>query len=149
MAPVVHLANAGLLYSPTAVLDHLGVPVVRTWLRDTWGIWSRTHRKVVLASGLSAVQERCVLAHEVEHILADDVGCAGEAAVRIERRADREAARKLIAISDLAPVAQWAPDIRTAAAELCVTERMLQIRLTDLDGEGWPWPVPDGSKTVG
>jgi Zn-dependent peptidase ImmA (M78 family) len=149
MSPVVHFSRAGMLYSPTKVLDHLGIPVVRTWLRDTWACWSPAHRTVVLASGLSPVQERCVLAHEVEHVLADDIGCAGPSALRMERRADREAARKLIAISDLAPVAQWAPDLRTAAAELRVTERMLQVRLADLEGEGWPWPAPGGSKTVG
>ncbi|MFE1359431.1 ImmA/IrrE family metallo-endopeptidase [Streptomyces harbinensis] len=142
------LAQLGMAYAPLHVLSHLGIPVVRTWLRDTWGAWSPTHRTVVVAAGLSPVQERCVLAHEVEHVLADDIGCAtGPLAVHQERYADREAARKLIAISDLCEVAQWADDIRLAAAELRVTERMLRVRLHDLDGEGWPWPAT--SRTVG
>lgn len=139
-SPVIFLAQVGLQYAPADVLDQLGVAVARTWLRDTWGAWSRDRRRVVLASGLSLVQERCVLAHEVEHVLADDADCGGDGfSIRQERRADVEAARRLIAISDLATVAQWAPDIFTAAAELRVTERMLQVRLNDLKGEGWPW----------
>lgn len=140
MAPVLLVAQLGLHYAPAAALEQLGIPVIHTWLRDTWGAWSSDRRRIVVASGLSAVQERCVLAHEVEHVLADDVDCNDCAlSIRQERRADVEAARKLMGISDLAAVAQWAPDIYTAAAELGVTERMLGVRLNDLKGEGWPW----------
>lgn len=142
--------SAGLHYAPADILDQLGIPVVRTWLRDTWGAWSRTAGKIVLATGLSTVQERCVLAHELEHVWADDTDCGNRlASVRQERRADIEASRKLIAISDLAEVAQWAPDIYTAASELMVTERLLEIRLNDLKGEGWPWRFQGGSRTAG
>lgn len=148
LQPVHHVHQLGLQYAPADFLVQIGVRVVRTWLRDTWAAWSAVHGCVVLATGLSLVQERCVLAHEVEHILAGDLECASRPmTIRQERRADVEAARKLIAISDLAEVAQWAPDPRTAAAELSVTERMLRIRLNDLQGEGWPWP--DGSTTGG
>lgn len=143
-------AQGGLHYAPALILEQLGIVIVRTWLRDTWGAWSRDHRSVVIASGLSAVQERCVLAHELEHVLADDVDCGDRvASLRQERRADREAARKLIAISDLAEVAQWAPDTQTAAAELQVTERLLEVRLNDLRGEGWPWRRQGGSRIAG
>lgn len=134
-------------YSPMRVLDELGIPVVRVHLRDTWGAWSPLHRKIVIASGLTLRQERCVLAHETEHALADDLGCgvgldaSHPLVIPQERRADIEAARKLIPISDLAAAAQWADDIRAAAEELDVTERMLRVRLHDLSGEGWPWPA--------
>jgi Zn-dependent peptidase ImmA (M78 family) len=142
------LLYAGMLYDPRRVLDHLGIPVVHTWLRDTWGAWSPSRSTVVVASGLSATQERCVLAHELEHVLAEHQDCnGGPVAVYQERQADIEAARKLVAISDLCEIAQYADDVRVAAHELNVTERMLRIRLTDLDGEGWPWPA--GSKTGG
>ncbi|WP_178391139.1 ImmA/IrrE family metallo-endopeptidase [Streptomyces uncialis] len=130
-----------------SVLEQLGIPVVRIHLRDTWGAWSPIHRKIVVASGLSPRQERCVLAHEAEHVLANDLGCGvgldavHPLALRQERRADLEAARKLISISDLAATAQWVDDLRTAAHELDVTERMMRVRLHDLNGEGWPWPV--------
>lgn len=142
--------SAGLHYAPADILDQLGIPVVRTWLRDTWGAWSRDAGRIVVASGLSPVQERCVLAHELEHIWADDVDCGNRiASVRQERRADLEAARKLIAISDLAEIAQWAPDTHTAAGELMVTERLLEVRLNDLRGEGWPWRRQGGSRIAG
>lgn len=86
---------------------------------------------------LSALRERCVLAHELEHVWAGDIDCGNQIRlIRQERRADLAAARKLIAISDLAEVAQWASDILTAAAELHVTERLLEVRLDDLRGEG-------------
>lgn len=149
-AAAIALTHAGLNYSPEWVLDQLGIPVIRMWLRDTWGAWAPADRTVILASGLSPVQERCVLAHEVEHVLADDQDCnggGGPVVIRQERYADREAARKLIAISDLCATAQWADGIREAAGELRVTERMLKVRLNDLDGEGWPWPAT--SRTAG
>lgn len=148
--PLFVTAPAGLHYAPADILDQLGIPVIRTWLRDTWGAWSRKHGSVVVAEGLSAVQERCILAHELEHIWADDIDCGNRiASVRQERRADLEASRKLIAISDLAEVAQWAPDTYTAASELMVTERLLEVRLNDLKGEGWPWRYQAGSRTAG
>ncbi|MEU3459029.1 ImmA/IrrE family metallo-endopeptidase [Streptomyces sp. NPDC006733] len=129
-------------YSPAVLLDEMRIPVLRVWLRDTWGAWSPVHRKIVIATGLSPVQERCVLAHELEHVLCDDAACGfGVLGVHQERRADLEAARKLVALSDLAAAAGWAPDVRAAAAALGVTERVLRIRLHDLRGEGWPWPA--------
>ena len=144
------LLSAGLHYAPAAVLEELGIVIVRAWLRDTWGAWSPEHGRVVVASGLSQVQERCVLAHELEHVYARDADCGGLGErIRQERSADREAARKLIAISDLAEVAQWAPDMHTAAAELRVTERLLEVRLDDLRGEGWPWRHQGGSRIAG
>ncbi|WP_262058579.1 ImmA/IrrE family metallo-endopeptidase [Streptomyces sp. STR69] len=144
------LVEAGLRYAPADLLDQLGIPIVRTWLRDTWGAWSRERRTIVIASGLSPVQERCVLAHELEHVWADDGDCADQIlTIPQERRADLEAARKLIAISDLADVAQWAPDIHCAAHELRVTERLLEVRLNDLRGEGWPWRRQGGSRIAG
>lgn len=138
----------GLEYNPEITLDQLGIRVIRIWLRDTWAAWSADDQTVVLASGLSVVQERCILAHEVEHIAAGDIDCSGRRlAIRQEHRADIRAARRLIAISDLAAIAQWASDVASAAAELNVTERMLQMRLDDLAGEGWPWPA--GSRIAG
>lgn len=140
-------------YEPVQACAELGISVERMWLRDTWGAWVPQYQAIVLAEGLSPIQERCVLAHELEHALAQDaIGCGSgpyaerhEAdqsllAIKQERRADREACRKLIAISDLGEVARWADDMGSAAEELGVTRRMLSIRLQDLEGEGWPWP---------
>lgn len=150
MSTATQLLSTGLHYAPAVILDELGIIVIRTWLRDTWGAWCRDRRRIVIASGLSDVQERCVLAHELEHVYADDAECSNPVErVRQERRADLEAARKLVAISDLAEVAQWAGDPHTAAAELRVTQRLLEVRLNDLAGEGWPWRPQGGSRIAG
>lgn len=150
MSETLTLLNGqtGRLYRPETLLISQGISIVRTWLRDTWAAWCPERRRIVIASGLTAVQERCILAHEWEHVAAGDIDCSGRPlAVRQELRADVRAARKLIAISDLAEVARWTDDLHTAAVELDVTERLLKVRLDDLQGEGWPWP--DGSKIAG
>ncbi|WP_405776265.1 hypothetical protein [Streptomyces sp. NBC_01538] len=81
---------------------------------------------------------------------AGGIDCGNQLrSIRQERRADLAAAHKLIGISDLAEVAQWASDIPTTAAELHVTERLLEVRVNDLRGEGWPWRRQGGSKIAG
>lgn len=140
--------HVGREYDPEITIGHLGIVIVRTWLRDTWAAWSAPDRTIILASGLTRTQERCILAHEVEHVVAGDLDCSSRRlSIRQEHAADIRAARRLIAISDLAAIAQWADNVCSAAEELSVTERMLQVRLSDLAGEGWPWPA--GSKIAG
>ncbi|MGV9271477.1 ImmA/IrrE family metallo-endopeptidase [Kitasatospora sp. NPDC003701] len=129
---------AGLSYDPLAELETLGIPVVRQWLRDTWGVWSPAHRAVVIAAGLSPVEERCVAAHELEHILAGDTGCGGRDGQRAERLADLKASRKLIALSDFCRVRQWATSEAEMAEELGVTTWILRTRGADLEG-GAQW----------
>ncbi len=123
-------------YDPAAILAGMGVVVLREWLRDTWGIWSPRHRVVILATGLTIVQERCVLAHEIEHINAGDASCgSGPVSMKAERRADRAAARKLIALSDICAASQWATSEHELAADLQVTPWVLRTRMDDLEGE--------------
>lgn len=129
---------AGLTYDPAAELEQMGIPVLRRWLRDTWGIWSPEHRAVVVADGLTPIEERCVLAHELEHILVGDAGCGGAAGLRAERAAEIRAARKLIALSDWARARQWAADEYELASELNVTTWVLRARHADLQG-GAQW----------
>ncbi|MEV7358165.1 ImmA/IrrE family metallo-endopeptidase [Kitasatospora sp. NPDC091276] len=132
------VAEVAQQYDPHAELDRMGIPVVRQWLRDTWGAWSPEHRIVVVAQGISPVEERCVLAHEIEHILAGDVGCGGATSVRAERLADLRAARKLIGLSDFCAARQWAASPAELAAELGVTGWILKTRAIDLEG-GAQW----------
>ncbi|MFG3050369.1 ImmA/IrrE family metallo-endopeptidase [Kitasatospora sp. NPDC048239] len=129
---------AGLSHDPLAELDRMGIPIVRQWLRDTWGVWSPAHRAVVIATGLSPVEERCVLAHELEHILVGDTGCGGRDGLRAERLADLRAARKLVALSDFCRVRQWATSEAEMAEELGVTTWILRTRGADLEG-GAQW----------
>lgn len=136
--PAAAAVVVGLSYDPQAELEQMGIPVIRQWLRDTWGVWSPQHRAVVLADGLSPVEERCVLAHEIEHILAGDTGCGGRDGMRAERAADLRAARKLIALSDFCRARQWATSEQELAAELNVTVWVLRARHADLEG-GAQW----------
>lgn len=123
-------------YDPRAALKGMGIPVLRVWLRDTWGVWAPEQQVVIVSSGLSAVEERCVLAHEVEHVLASDGACGdGPVDFGAERRADLNAARKLIALTELCRVRQSVADELELARELQVTPRMLRTRLVDLDGD--------------
>ncbi|MFD8319681.1 ImmA/IrrE family metallo-endopeptidase [Kitasatospora purpeofusca] len=145
-AAVGTVAEAGVQYDPAAELDRMGIPVVRLWLRDTWGVWSPTRRAVVIAAGLSPVEEKCVLAHELEHIHAGDTGCGNRDGLRAERLADLRAARKLIALSDFCRVRQWASSEAEMAEELGVTTWILRTRGADLEG-GARWLAT--SRTAG
>ena len=49
---------------------------------------------ILVSSGLTDVQRRCVLAHEISHARHRDRGCVAPGPP-VERRADREAARPL------------------------------------------------------
>lgn len=134
-------------YSPAALLGELGIPILSVPLRDTWGAWSPIHRKIVIAAGLAPLHRRCILAHEAEHVLAGDGACGfGLLTEWQEQRADLEAARKLITLRDLVEITRQEAWGR-AALLLGVTDHMLQIRLADLQEEGWPWPAT--SKTAG
>ncbi|MCG6499417.1 ImmA/IrrE family metallo-endopeptidase [Kitasatospora sp. A2-31] len=132
--PAAAAEVAGLSYDPHAALEQMGIPVIRYWLRDTWGAWAPAQRVVIIAKGLSPTEERCVLAHEVEHILAGDTGCGRGDGMRAERRADLRASRKLIALSDFCAARQWATSEAELAAELSVTTWVLRARIADLEG---------------
>ncbi|MER5350657.1 ImmA/IrrE family metallo-endopeptidase [Kitasatospora sp. NPDC002551] len=146
MPASVGTAEAEVQYDPAAELDRMGIPVVRLWLRDTWGVWSPKRRAVVIAAGLSPAEVRCVLAHELEHILAGDTGCGGRDGLRAERRADTLAARKLIGLSDYFAARQWATSEAELAEELGVTTWILRARGADLEG-GTAWLAT--SRTAG
>lgn len=126
------------LYDPRAELARMGIPIIRLSLRDTLGVWSPQDQAIVIADGLTSAHERCVLAHELEHVLAGDTCCAGARDVRAELLADRRAARKLISLSDFYRAMQWTTDVHQLAEELQVTAWMVQARYADLEG-GAQW----------
>lgn len=101
------------------------------WLPDVMGI--------VLDRRLTRVERRCALAHELQHVDHDDVqvfavGPDGpRMARRQERRADREAARRLVEVQALAAALRAHPDDPSAVAEeLDVTVDVLRCRLDTL-----------------
>jgi hypothetical protein len=146
-------------YDPVSICAELGLHIKYVLLRDTWGAWVPQHRTIVIARGLTTIQERCTMAHQVEHALAGHSPCGigpyadtlrragllGELAVAQDLIADHAAARKLLTGVDLRPVAQCA-DLFAAAFRLGVTEHLLGLRLNEARGEG-PWPGT--SRTAG
>lgn len=101
------------------------------WLPDVMGI--------VLDRRLTRVERRCALAHELQHVDYGDVQVAGvgpdgpRMARRQERRADREAARRLVHVEALVVALRAHPhDPAAVADELDVTIDVLRCRLEDL-----------------
>lgn len=101
------------------------------WLPDVMGI--------VLDRRLTRVERRCALAHELQHVDYGDVqvhsvGPDGpRMARRQEKRADREAARRLVQVQELAAAMRAHPHNPAAVAEeLDVTLDVLRCRLDTL-----------------
>jgi Zn-dependent peptidase ImmA (M78 family) len=129
----------------------------------TWGAWIPQRQTIALALDLTAAQARCTLAHHVEHALADHRFACGTgphadslgpaalfspAGFRQEQLADLLSARRLMTRRELDRAMTAHADTADIAAALVVTERALQLRLRDLQGEGGTWP-PAKSKTAG
>lgn len=86
--------------------------------------------RVWMASGMSQVQRRCTIAHEVEHIRRGEAECQPEA---VERSVRRSVARRLIPdVHELATTLVWAASLDEAADHLWVTTEVLQDRLGGL-----------------
>ena len=104
---------------------------------DAW--WIRMLRAIAIRDGLHPTHRRCVLAHELVHVDADDDQLAGHGpdgtrlGRRQEQRADRTAARRLIRLQDLvAAIATHPADPAAVAHELDVTQHVLRTRLEHL-----------------
>jgi len=102
----------------------------------TWGLTDFEKREVVLAEGLSEVEETCTLVHELVHVERGPAPPGWEA--QEEDRVSRIAARRLL--PDLGTVADaliWAGwHIGAAAEELGVDEDTLRWRLRTLQHPG-------------
>lgn len=104
---------------------------------DGW--WIPALRAIVVRDGLHPTHSRCVLAHELVHVDDHDEQLAGHGpdgtrqARRVEHRADRKAARRLMHIRDLvAAVITHPADPAAVAHELDVTQHLLRVRLDHL-----------------
>lgn len=92
--------------------------VLESSLPPGWlGAYDDPRRRILLAPGLTPVEQRCVLAHELGHALRMHVG----ASAADERAAERFAARVLIDPVALRAACTWAHDDDELAEELGVT----------------------------
>lgn len=107
---------------------HPDVVVVRWPIREL-GRYYHHLRTIVVRKGLRLVEERSVLWHEIVHLERGDEHCS----YKTERNhIDREAARRAIAIRDLAEALRGREHPAEIADELKVTEELLRIRLDHL-----------------
>lgn len=103
---------------------------------DLLGYYEPDEHLIVLRSGLTGTERRCVLEHELVHA---ELGHRGDHARRgmcghltgqQEERANRTAARRLIAVEDLIRVRLLYPDDPAQAAEeLAVDVETLETRV--------------------
>jgi|GEM_PF-1005314 len=101
-----------------ALCREAGVEMRVARLPPDWlGAYDDAGRRILLARGLTPVEQRCVLAHELGHALHGHAG--GSAAD--ERAAERFAARVLIDPVALRAASAWARDDHELADELGVT----------------------------
>lgn len=111
------------------------VLVTFTDLPESHGWWEPGERVIVLDRSLSQRQRRCVLAHELEHVLAGDEDVSDVSlmlAMRQEARAATRAARRLITLDALVDGLLWSQDEHELAEELHVDVDTLRTRLATL-----------------
>jgi Zn-dependent peptidase ImmA (M78 family) len=128
-------------WSPWAELRaHPDIWVHRCCLEEGRGWWCPQDRVILLDQRLDRRTARCVLAHELAHALLGHTGCLSGysarrwLAARLESQADRWAARRLLALEDLAEVLAERPaDLEAAAEALDVTAPVLRRRLDGLE----------------
>lgn len=99
-------------------------------VRVTWqelpcgicGIYDWTRERIVLHDGLTPVQARCTLCHELEHVRHGDITCGGKG----EARARRRTALRLVSPIEYAAAEQvWQGEAWGMACELGVTLQVL------------------------
>lgn len=105
------------------------VHIERCPLRPAHAAWVERHQVIFVDDTISKIERRCALAHELAHIdtgdRPTDMCWFGQ---RQETAADKLAARRLIAVENLAEIVRWCHDPREAAAELGVTLNVFVLR---------------------
>lgn len=151
MNGVVERFTAGVGYCPASspdgappTLPDLEDEAVRLGVHVTWqelpdgycGVYDWTHNRIVLHDGLTPVQARCTLCHELEHVRHGDRSCTG----KDEARARRRAALRLVS-----PVAYAAAEqvydgcAWQVACELGVTMQVIDDYRLVLHDSGVVW----------
>lgn len=115
----------GAPYDPYRHADELGLRVETVPFSPHDGLWLPRRDLILLRSGMKAIQERCVLAHEIGHAVHGHL----DDGPRNEAVADRYAAERLVDRDHLLDLMVWSPDAGRWSLELDVTTRMLAIYL--------------------
>lgn len=100
------------------------------------GVYDWPHDRIVLHDGLTPVQARCTLCHELEHVRHGDRSCTGKG----EERARRRAALRLVDSVDYAAAEQvYDGNTWLMAVELGVTVQVLDDYRRALHDSGVVW----------
>ena len=122
--------HRGRQYSPHGHAELLGLKVVYGKPRlGRKGAWQPDEQVIVIRADLSWRQERCTLAHEIQHALAGDLPSRfGPRESPQESRADRRAASLLIDANEYAAAERLlGPHPGAIADELDVTLHILRV----------------------
>lgn len=112
-------------YNPHEHAHQLNIPIEYIGLpHNIHGLW--TGDRILLDPKLTQRQERSVLAHEIVHAEHDHPHLMKSYAARIEARANRIAAQRLIDPTEYRQLAQAYEHPQKIAAELDVTLQILQ-----------------------
>lgn len=120
-------------YDPWKHAEQLGLHVIEgNPGKGNRGLWAGNHT-IILKPGLTALQARCTLAHEIVHAEYDQPLIPHHLHRKSESRADKIASRRLIEHSQFLLLAGIYPDNRTQLAyELGVTPKILFTYITYL-----------------
>ena len=93
------------------------------------GRYYHRFKAIVLRRGMSLVEQRVTLWHELVHAERGDETCTSKYE---HTRVEREAARRAIDVHDLAEALRWSQHPSEVADQLKVTEELLHVRLDAL-----------------
>ncbi|ANZ21724.1 protein of unknown function (DUF955) [Streptomyces noursei ATCC 11455] len=148
-----HVQPVTSAFDPETELQRMGVPIQYVPLHGALAAWDPEQGKVLCSLGLSLIQKRCSLTHELAHIVLKHQRCAytGEGVTTItsftqERAAEMWAARKLISPVQLAIARESRLSSADIARELGVTTRVYRARLLaeEHDEQRWLGTESDG-----
>lgn len=118
------------MFNPWAILRHLADWELR-WEdlpSGTWGDTCHRRKRITLKKGLDQAERRSTLTHELFHVF----GGPDTTGPWHEDRIDREAARLLVSLRDLADALIWAADDVQLAELLWVDLPTVRCRLANL-----------------
>jgi Zn-dependent peptidase ImmA (M78 family) len=128
-------------YSPwEALADHPDVIVGFVPLESGAAWWEPDERVILIDSRLTRVERRCALAHELEHVAAEDAAVDGTAddgwfGRRMEHRVDVAAARRLISLPAFVDAVRWSNRDDEVAEALDVDLDTLRCRSLNFTAE--------------
>lgn len=112
-------------YDPFEHAEQQGIRIIYRPIRTAQGLWLPEHNLIVIRTGLRAIHERSILAHELGHAMLGHT----DDNPKHEHQADLYAANNLINQDTLVAASKWAVDIQVLAAELNVATRLLRAYL--------------------